>query len=86
MLLVNASVIWVQYSCRHRAVKASLIFLLFLLYPPVLLTAKFAYAQHLNPRALTQLSSSGSSVVFNTAFLVQFPLEIRLKSQVMRAQ
>lgn len=86
MLLVNASGIWVRYSCRQRAMKASLTFLLFLLYPPVLLTAKFAYAQHLNPRTLSQLCSPGSCLVFNTAFLAQFPLEIRLKSQVVGAQ
>lgn len=75
MLLVNASVFWVRYSCRHRGMKArccvSLIFLLFFFFcPTVLLTANFAYAQPLNPRTLTLLSSSGYSVVFSTDFLM----------------
>lgn len=42
----------------------------FFFCPPVLLTANFAYAQHLNPRTLTLFSSSGYSVVFNTGFLM----------------
>lgn len=73
MLLVNASIYWVRYSCRHRGMKArccvSLTFLLLFAYPLVL-TANFAYAQHLNPKTLTLLSSSGYSVVFNMAFLM----------------
>lgn len=87
VLLVNASIYWVRYSCRHRGMKArccvSLIFLPLFVYP-LMLTANFAYAQHLNPRTLTLLSSSGYSAVFNTGFLMWLPLEIRLKSQVRR--
>lgn len=42
----------------------------FFFYPPVLLTVNFAYAQHLNARTLTLLSSSGYSVVFNKGVLM----------------
>lgn len=88
VLLVNASVFWVRYSCKHRAMKArcclSLIFPTPFIFPHplVLFTANFAYAQHLSLNIL--LSSSGCLVIFNTGFLIRFLLEVRLKSKGRR--